>query len=61
MRPKKIVVPAVQFELFRPPSRGTMSWPGMSDALHARVVEVLAQLLLCARGAAPAREEGVDD
>ena len=61
MPPKKIVVPAVQSELFHAPSRESMSWPAMSAALHARVVEALAQLLLRARGAAPAREEGADD
>lgn len=54
-------VPAVQSELFRPPSRWSMSWQGVPDALKARVVEAIAQLLLRASGAAPAREEAIDD
>jgi len=62
MPTRKIVVSAVQSELFHPPSRESMSWSGLSDVLRARVVEALAQLLLRARGAAaPAREEGADD
>jgi len=61
MPTRKIVASAVQSELFHPPSRESMSWSGLSDVLRARVVEALAQLLLRARGAAPAREEGADD
>ncbi len=56
-----LLVPAVQSELFPPPSRWSMSWQRIPDALKGPVVEAIAQLLLRASGAAPEREEAVDD
>jgi hypothetical protein len=64
MPTKKLARPsvqAVQTTLFRPPSRGTPSWDRLPDAVKARVVEALAQLLLRASGVAVEPEEAVDD
>jgi hypothetical protein len=60
-KPSMLLPPAVQTELFRPTSRCSTSWPRIPDAVKPRVVEVLAQLLLHASGAAPENEETVDD
>ena len=64
MPTKKIsVLPvrAVQTALFRPPSPRSLSWQRMPDAVKARVVEALAEVLLRASGAASKSEEAVDD
>lgn len=64
MRPKKIAVlpvRAVQTNLFRPPIRSSPRWDRMPDAVKARVVEALAQVLLRASGSASDTEEAGDD
>jgi hypothetical protein len=60
---KKIAVQlvrAVQTNLFRPPSRSSPSWNHMPEAVKARVVEALAQMLLRASGATEGKE-ALDD
>ena len=54
-------VRAVQTNLFRPASRSSPSWERLPDAVKARVVEALAQVLLRASGAVSEHEEAGDD
>jgi hypothetical protein len=54
-------IQAVQTSLFRPPSRSLPSWNQMPEAVKARVVEALAQVLLLASGAISEGKEAVND
>ena len=64
MRPKNgavLSVATVQTNLFRAPSQSSPTWDRMPDVVKMRVVEALAQVLLCASGAAGDPEEALDD